>query len=129
MEADSIRKTRGEEKLDGDETVGKAETLSALGKKYGGKGKGEVGLSEGVIRPEQCKSTVEVSQVHLDWALKVRKKLSGLWDCWEKGQSSGGSGRANSDGHSSSLCFGQEMVECRPSLGLGFLEGQPIEAL
>ena len=49
---DSVRKDGGEEKLDGDETVGKAETLSALGKKCGGKGKGEVGLSEGVIRPE-----------------------------------------------------------------------------
>ncbi|RVW99025.1 hypothetical protein CK203_019082 [Vitis vinifera] len=124
---DSVRKDGGEEKLDGDETVGKAETLSALGKKYGGKGKGEVGLSEGVIRPEQCKSTVEVSQVHLDWALKVRKKLSGLWDCWEKGQSSGGSGRAYSEGHSSPPRFGPNGVECRPSMGLS--EEQPSEAL
>ena len=49
---DSVRKDGGEEKLDGDEMVGTAETLSALGKKCGGKGKGEVGLSEGVIRPE-----------------------------------------------------------------------------
>ena len=50
--ADSVRKAEGEEKLDGDRTVGTAETFSALGKNNGGKGKGEVGLSEGVIRPE-----------------------------------------------------------------------------
>ena len=88
-----------------------------------------MGLSEGVNRPNQCRPTLEVSQVHLDWALKEMEKLSGPQDCWEERQSSGWSGQANSDGHSSPLCFGQEMVECRPSLGLGFLEGQPIEAL
>ena len=37
VEADSIRKTRGEEKLDGDGTSGIAEAFSALGKKNEGK--------------------------------------------------------------------------------------------
>ena len=37
--ADSIRKTRGEEKLDGDGASGIAEAFSALGKKNEGKGR------------------------------------------------------------------------------------------
>ena len=90
--ADSVRKAEGEEKLDGDRTVGTAETFSALGKKNGGKGKGEVGLSEGVIRPDQCKSTLEVSQVHMDWALKVREKLSGPRTARKRGSPTEGRG-------------------------------------
>ena len=125
--ADLVRKAGGEEKLDGDGTFGTAEAFSALGKKNGGKWRREVGLSEGVNRPDQCKPTLEVSQIHLDWALREREKLSGPWDCWEEGQSSGGSGRAYSDGHSSPPCFGPGGVEGRPSLG--FLESRPIEAL
>ena len=125
--ADLVRKAGGEEKLDGDGTSGTAEAFSALGKKNGGKWRREVGLSKGVNRPDQCKPTLEVSQIHLDWALREREKLSGPWDCWEEGQSSGGSGRAYSDGHSSPPCFGPGGVEGRPNLG--FLDGRPIEAL
>ena len=66
MGEDSIRKAGGEEKLDGDGTSGTDEAFSALGKKNGGKGRGDVGLSEGVNRLDQCKLTLEVSQVHLD---------------------------------------------------------------
>ena len=66
VRAKSVRKAGGEEKLDGDGTVGTIETFSTLGKKNGGKGKGEVDSSEGVIRPDQCKSMLEVSQVHMD---------------------------------------------------------------
>ena len=52
--ANLVRKVGGEEKLDGDGTSGTAEAFSALGKKKGGKWRGEVGLSEGVNRPDQC---------------------------------------------------------------------------
>ena len=49
-----------------------------------------VGLSEGGMRTDQCKSTFVVTQAHMEWALKERDKLCGPWDCWKKGQSSGG---------------------------------------
>ena len=39
-----------------------------------------MGLSERVNRLDQCKLTIEVSQVHLDWALKEKEKLSGPRD-------------------------------------------------
>ncbi|RVW44925.1 hypothetical protein CK203_077942 [Vitis vinifera] len=58
-------------------------------------------------------------------ALKMKEKLSGLRDCWEKGQSSEGLGRAYSDGHSRPPCFGLDGVDCRPSLGLSY--EQPSE--
>ena len=57
----------------------------------------------------------------------MKEKLSGLRDCWEKGQSSEGLGRAYSDGHSRPPCFGLDGVDCRPSLGLSY--EQPSEAL
>ena len=125
--ADSVKKVGGEEKLDGDGTPGTTKAFSALGKKFGGKRRGVVGLSEGVNRLDQCKPTLEVSQVHLDWALKEKEKLSGPWDCWEEGWSNEGSRRAYSDGHSSPPWVGPGGVDCRPSLGL--IEGQSKEAL
>ena len=39
-----------------------------------------MGLSERVNRPNQCRPTLEVSQVYLDWALKEKEKLSGPRD-------------------------------------------------
>ena len=77
MGPDLVRKAGGEKKLDGDGAAGIAETFSALGKKKGGKGKGVVGLSEGGMRTDQCKSTFVVTQAQMEWALKGRDKLCG----------------------------------------------------
>ena len=49
-----------------------------------------VGLSEGGMRTDQCKSTFVVTQAHMEWALKGRDKLCGSRDYWKKGQSNGG---------------------------------------
>ena len=116
--ADPIRKVGGEEKHDGDGTSGTAEAFSAFGKKVGGKGNGEVGLSGEDARLDQCKPIHVVSQTHLDWALKEMGVFSGPRDCWEEGQSSRGLGRAYCDGHSSPLWVGPGGVDSRPSLGL-----------
>ena len=125
--ADPARKDGGEEKPVEDGKSGTDATFSVVGKKYGGKGKGKVGLNEGVIRLNHCKPNSEGSQDQLDWASKVKKKPNGLRDCWEEGQSSGVSGRAYSAGHLNSFWVGPDREDCRPNLVMR--EGQSFEAL
>ncbi|RVW36075.1 Transposon TX1 uncharacterized 149 kDa protein [Vitis vinifera] len=107
-----VRNNKGEEKGDGDGTVGSADGFSGFGKGAREKGSGRVGLSEkeGSAMFVSCKPVCE--------ALK-ESETSRPKTCWEEGQPSRGVEQASCDGPSNLLRDGLGCLESGAAASVG----------